>query len=293
MTRRAMTLLELMLVLALGVLILSMGVTSMRRTAQESGSKALADLLVEEFKAARALAIVTQSPVGISLSGPISQSLRRWEGTSQARMTRVVNFQGDFPDCKCFVGIWDVDPTQLKQPALTPGLGMPSSGRNLGSFQLASWIPATFADNLLVFTPSGNVVSNDLPLYDNSYHVLVGKGIEAAAVSPSLPGVSSGRHPSAYYQASRVSDAFCVSLTSEGWASSSRGVPAAGPALALGSGTFGENGPRIALTRLGPNHNPEIVQIKLNPVAVELLNAGETGLVEANGYLTLTTVARG
>ena len=150
---------------------------------KRASSAALVRVVAAELEAARALAMRNQSPVAVCFpsqrrTSPHSQSLYLLEGLATSRMTRVVNYAREYPEAVIAVGSWG-----------NATVDRPNGADNFSSQGPQRWLGNSFWDYALIFAPDGSVTSNDLPLVNNAYHLLVAAQVAYSTV-PNLPGTT-------------------------------------------------------------------------------------------------------
>lgn len=284
MRRRAFTLPEILVVLALLALLVGAAVVSLRSAGSRTGSRALAELLAEELRSARIRAIATQTPVALVVpaSHPSASAVYRLEGETLPKITRHVDFRGEAPGCHIFVGLW---PTSAPTTLAKPGKGIKGN-----DFPLADWLPAGLRDYVFLFTPSGGLIGNDLPVFDNEYHLVVCAGLETRGAVPPGPPALAVSPP--YYQLERVSQPVTLALNAEG-------------AIRLESGLLGSDGSTQVVAGLrqptlasgvqryaSANRDPQLKSVTLLPLPKpDLLAAGVDCNVAPGGFVSLQVEA--
>ncbi|MBS2036468.1 prepilin-type N-terminal cleavage/methylation domain-containing protein [bacterium] len=228
MKSRAFSLLEMMVGLAITSLILGLGLLQLRGARDSSSPRALAMVLAEELRRARETAIASQAPVAVclpsnSLATPLAQKLYVASGLSMARVTRVLDLSGDFPQALLFQGTWPASSAFSSYPRL--------NAQRHSAFDASRWLRNPnfpgydmSKDFALVFTPEGGVVSNGLPYSQGAYHWVAASG---AAVNPTAsPGSATpGRNPLACWSLTTVGNPYTVSVASNGEISVQAGLP--------------------------------------------------------------------
>lgn len=251
--------------------------------------------LVEELRQARALAISSQTPVGVIFPGtdssgnpqPVSSSFYQLEGWVNPKVTRVRQMQGDFPGLAIFQGSWAVDASQLRNPAGINQANPTVIGDKWANWQLDNWLPASaHRDYCFVFTPDGRVHTNDLPSFDHAYHILVSNGV-AAYSSTAPPANTRMSSQPAYFQPNSLGPTCTISVDAGGGISLSQGVLASsGGVQILSSASL--NPLKSAIPRLDGHIQPvpdtpvvKISSLGPNPAA------GTDVSVSPDGYITL------
>ncbi|MBX3166826.1 MAG: hypothetical protein KF760_05415 [Candidatus Eremiobacteraeota bacterium] len=293
--RRGLSLLELMLTIGLALILL--GVAVIPRGGKGASSQGLAQMLAEELRASRIRAMTTGKPVALVLpsdNGNLShsQSFYVMEGFSTPSVTRVVNFAGEFPRSSLFVGVWELNVLQLRNPFLLNTARPQAAGLLADGFDPAQWLPANFKDYALIFTPSGGVTSNGLANFDGDYHVLVSQGVTYGAGVPPA-GAPLPQYPIAYRHPNSAGLPWTVNISRTGSISVTPGVTGAADVQASAHPL--ESGPHPAPPRLsaGANHDPVLVDVESRPQAVAgTLPAGASASLGNDGHLTLRVRAK-
>ncbi|MFA7481461.1 MAG: hypothetical protein WC314_13230 [Vulcanimicrobiota bacterium] len=262
---RGLSLLELIVSTAVLAVIGTFGILSLQQPRGTAQSRAMAEMLLEEIRAARQQAITTQSPVALAFpsangTSQITQSFYQLEGLVEPRVARAVDYSGNFPEACLYVGGWGTADAPSGSFALNR------------DFAITNWIPDDFSDHLLIFTPGGTVVSPGLPTFEGKFRLLVARGVDA----------SGGRLAAA-------GSPFSISVSRTG-------------ATSLTPGMEGDPGVdttsrvevrAVPLPKLKPNpkdKSPEIVEVLLEP---EPLSASKVeARVPTQGYLLLKVLAR-
>lgn len=263
-----------------------LGVVSLRGAGGQSeraSSEAVARILASEMESARMRAMREGHPVAFCFPSdngatPLSQSFYVLEGESVPVMTSRRLLAADCGDTVIATVYWGsatLDQAETDQSW--------AADRK----QVASWLGNRAGnDYALVFLPNGSVVSNDLPMMDNSYRIVASTGLTARAGAPS--GTRRMAVSPRTYQLIEAFGAQTVSVTTRGEITVNSGLigPVAGqvvthqPALTLPIARAKE------FTALADT-SPTIESIAVNPEPV--INPKATVKKERN--LTLTTVA--
>lgn len=161
--RRGFSLIELCVVAALLSTLSFMLLLNVGRSSERIKSEGLARALVEELRAARALASQEQTPVVVAFpaapGGGACRSFRVYRGEDQLQPTRTLNFDQEYQSY-IFHGTW---------PAAS-------------AWETASTVPpavqSLFSENhLLLFRPDGSVLTT-LPRQNGTICLLVGNALE-------------------------------------------------------------------------------------------------------------------
>lgn len=286
MKSRAFSLLEILVALALASLMVGLGALQLRGTRDSSSSRALAMVVAEELRRARETAIASQSPVAVclptsSLRTPLAQKLYVASGLSMARVTRVVDFSGDFSQALLFQGTWPSTSSFSTYPRL--------NGQRHSGFDVTRWLrnpnfPAydMTRDFALVFTPEGGVVSNGLPCLQGSYQLVAASG---AVVTPAAtPGAAiPGRPALPCWSLTTVGNPYTVSIGSNGQISVRGGLPAlASGGLQVVRGTMPIEAGALG-TAPAPSRSPATVSassltLSVPPAPLAAPSTGRNGL---------------
>ncbi|MEW6279501.1 MAG: prepilin-type N-terminal cleavage/methylation domain-containing protein, partial [Candidatus Eremiobacterota bacterium] len=179
---RGFTLIETLVVIFILALLLALGILQTRGATGRAETRAVAEMLADEFRTARQRAIGSGVPVGVGLptqgmTRPHSRSLYLLEGFNPPRIARVKPLEREFPTACYFVGHWALDPSQLDDPSATNTVIQPPLASNWGDFDPTLWQVPFPQDHLFVFSPSGLVTSNRRVLFDGAYHVVVSRQV--------------------------------------------------------------------------------------------------------------------
>lgn len=299
MKRRALTLLELVMTMALAGVLLAVTMVSFRAPTSRAGSRGLADQLAGAFRAARSQAMAEQSPVALILpmqAGKVcTQSLALLRGQDNPALSRVHNFAREFPTSVMFVGTypsstaWSKDPMQTGRSTfwqIPPGTAT--------SNPIQNWL-GTRNDFTFVFSPDGGVHGNDLPHLGQDYCVVVSQGVEAN--SGSVPGTGLPVNvPPPYFALSKASQPYTVLLSSLGSVRVLPGLADSSGAVALSQTPLPVNNASLApLMASEPLVNPSIAQITFNPTGAAGAGLGvaatldPTRQVQVNVQASITT----
>ena len=188
--------------------------------------------LVEELRQARALAISSQTPVGVIFPGtdtsgtaqPVSCSFYQLEGWVNPKTTRVRQMGGDFPGLAIFQGSWAVDSSQLRNPSGVNQANPTVLGDKWADWRLDNWLPASaHRDYCFVFTPDGRVHTNDLPAFDHAYHILVSNGVAGYSGAATPANTQMSVQP-AYFQPTSLGATCTIAIDAGGGISLSPGL---------------------------------------------------------------------
>ncbi len=240
------SILEVVIVLALMSLVALIALTGSQKVSTRTrGADALARVVADHLRTARAKASASAIPTAVvfpSSGGtvPFSQSCGLVSGIARGRVQRVFDFSGDFPGSCIFVG---------RTGAAGETLARSTVGDKLDGFTSNRWYDA--ADFQFIFTPSGTVTSNNLPLIEGRYFLVVCSGVQYTSASPpSGPAETLNPQPG-YFQLSGVQDPHTIWVSAEsGQVECSPGLPGGVAIAEVGGGWLGSPAPSLELDSL-------------------------------------------
>lgn len=177
---RGVSLMEMILVVALFLLLISLGAPALSGGKTRSQVKSSAMILAEDLQAARQKAIDTQKPVAVVIpsnngTNALSVGYYIMEGYDKPVITKSVNWKDTHPSSHIFTGFWDISSgTNTTAP--------PDPQANDFPFDLEAW-GGTSDDYVFLFTPRGTVKTNGLPNFDNNFHLVITRGITYSMIS--------------------------------------------------------------------------------------------------------------
>lgn len=276
--RKGFSLLEILLSLSILGVLVGAALTSLKPARAKAGSRALAQNLAGILESARGRARHKNVPVGVGLSSsggttPATRGVYLLEGEIKPKIFQV----RDLTDRGgvIFSGIWNWDGS----PTSTAG------GQERGTpgerFFLSDWQAPYSSDPLIVFTPSGAVVSN-LPRVDNRFLLVGCDSCQWSATS--LAGQPTFRLDS-------VSSPWTVQVTSGGQIRVEMGLWQ-GTQVPLRASTTAVVAPTLPRPAVPVNQNPTPPTIQAYPAPVTgALPPGVDALVPIDGSLTLEAVS--
>jgi TolB protein len=210
---RGFSFLELMVTVALLSILAILGIRSFGSERARAGSEGLAQVVLAELEAAQGRARSSRLPVAFCLPSQDgtscnAQSFYLMEGEVAPRATTTRSFGGDFPSSVMAPVYWGSSAT-LTRP---PGTG--SAPANA----VAQWLGSRIGrDYALVFMPDGSVMSNDLPVMDNEYRLVVAGGLKASPGSPDgAPQMPASARPQNFLlESAFAAQTICISLQGE------------------------------------------------------------------------------
>lgn len=242
--RRALSLIELIMVLATMGTMLALTLVSMRSGSRTLGSRGLAEVLAEELRSARAQALSSRQPVGVLFPGGDGQCCRGYfvaQGRQLGKLVKGCNLGSEYGQASLFIGNW---PSTLGSFSLTDlhiGLGD-------DVLDLTNWRPAGHEqDRSLVFLPSGRVRGLNFSHSGGYYTVVSAQGIRSSGAT--LQGAA---------------EAYSVVVSSSGAVQVEKGV------FGTSVATDDPSAPRPDLATLpslpgAGNHNPDIDNVSIFP----------------------------
>ena len=261
--RRAFSLMEMLVLLGLLGMMLGLVTVNLGGRTHAANTRAVAELLADHLRLARAMAISQGRPCALAIPGGCSQTCYRLEGENTPKITQIIHLSGG----SVFWGHYP-GPTWSAAP-LNPGY----------PFSLTTWNPPHPEDALLVFLPDGSLVTNRQQT-GNAYRLVAASAVEITA------GVLQ-----------HAADAITVQISLAGQVSIVPGIPEAGPGVQGPPGNAFN--PFPAPPRgAGPNRNPQFVapylevspkpQLSTLPVAAP---PRSNATVASDGTVSLTTLA--
>ncbi len=243
--RRGVSLLEL--VVAVGILAILAGLSLGNFGGAQKRAKArgTADVLAEEIRATRRRAMAKGYPVAMVFptdggTTPCTRSFYILEGREKGEFYRSRTLGHELADAFIFVGRYNGSEVT----------GDPPTGDVADTFDPVRWLPAGFTDNALIFTPTGRVRSNGLPVFHSSFHILTALGLNHSGTT-----------------ATSATDPYTITVSPVGEVSVKTGAeglsgagPASLPAIAstVPGSAAGNSDPVISHLKLAPATNPEI-----------------------------------
>lgn len=290
--RRGFSLVEILVVVAISAILLAISLLSFGGNTKKVGAAELAQFLASELQVTRMRAIGNKTYAGLAFpteggAQGLCRSFYTFESLGKRKARKVRQTSNDFPGSDIFVGTWPTSGPVFSLDRGPTALDIP--GFDLISIFAPDPVPK---DSLLVFTPTGTVQSNGLPLLNGKYHVIVGQGIDYAAGSkPSGTGFSNPA-PS-YFQMSALSAPWHIAISPTGHIEVQGGVPNAGSGLTIKTNTA-ESTSIASLPSLSfsnTNSAPQVEKISLSPRAAAGLPTSIEALISQEEYLRLTVEA--
>ena len=295
MKRRALTLLELVMTMALAGVLLAVTMVSFRAPTSRAGSRGLADQLAGAFRTARSQAIAEQSPVALVLpiqAGKVcSQSLAVLRGQENPALNRVHDFAREFPSSVMFVGTYPSTTAWSKAPLQTGHSTfwqVPTGTATTNPIQ--NWL-GTRNDFTFVFSPDGAVHGNDLPHLGQDYCVVVSQGVEAT--SGSVPGTGLPVNvPPPYYGLTKASQPYTVLVSSLGSVRVLPGLADSSGGVAMSQTPLPVNNASVApLMASEPLTNPTIANVTFNPTGAAGGPLGVAATLDPTRQVQVTVTA--
>lgn len=284
--RRGFSLIETLLVMVVMGLLLGLFLRTPGRQVRQADTQQFARLLVAELNAARMQAISHQSYVGLVFPSAANDhsfacSAYQVEGPGQGRVTRRLYWGREFPHSSLFVGQWALPGRAFSRQA-------PPTGLQPLDFDLQQWYGGIGRDWAVVFSPSGSLISNDLPNDAGSLHLVAGSNLEAVPCAPP-PGSSSVTVDPAYYQLNSLAEPHRITISPGGEVSLEAGMgDAQGISLTVAQQPLSRPVSGAALTT--SDTVPVVEKITLDPTPASV-PAGVEGMVGPEGFLRLNVEA--
>lgn len=282
MRKRGFTLLELLISAAIMALIGAVGVITTRQASNRGEVRGVAELVAEEIRAARQRAISQQVPVAVCLpsgngSRAHSRGLYVMEGDFKPRVTQTVDYSKEYSQTCLFVGLWPTAGAITRTD--------PRNGSSTPTFNFTNWQAPYPNDPMLIFTPSGSVKSNGMPVFNGHYHILVSEGVEYA--STGAPA-GSGTPVLSYYALSRAAMPHTVTVSPAGAVAVSRGIEGNTGGVSIAEGPLSVAGapanPKVWTA--GGNNPPVVVGVVPDPVQQAPYRIAPDGTITIRLYAT-------
>lgn len=293
-----MTLLELTVAAGLTALMGGLLVANLRKPISSGSVNGLADTIAAEIRQTRLQAINSQKPVAICFPGtngagtsPAATGFYQLEGWTAPVRTRATNYSGDFPGVAIVNGSWSVDSSAFRFTGAGSNVANPPvPGQKWKNLNLDNWLPAASKqDYCFVFGPDGTCRTNDLPAYDNAYHLLVAAGVHQTTGAAAPSGATLATRP-AYFTPQKLGKTATVTIDIGGNVESQGGVPA----MTSGAIQFVEGTPPPnTASSISPPTVPgtptiSVLQIDTLPKS-PVLAPGTDVSVSPDGFVTLRT----
>lgn len=179
MARRAFSIIELIVSIALITLVAFVGFGTLGKSRGQAGAQGLSLAFADVFRQARQEALSRRRPVAVMLpsasgSMPNVSSYYILEGETLPQITRVRSYASEYRTAQAFVGTWPLNAASASTQTTT--LTMP--GSKWAAFNLNNWLPpASAQDYAFCYLPDGTLRTNGLSLFDNAYHVAISSGL--------------------------------------------------------------------------------------------------------------------
>lgn len=295
MGRRAWTILELVITMALALALMVATAVSFRRPTSRANSRAMADQVAEAFRAARNLAMAEQSPVALLIPSPAgshcSQSIAFLRGEDHPAISRVLDYHREFPRSVIFVGTypssgsWSIDPIPAGRSAFWETDLISSAGAK----PLLNWLGAR-SDKIFLFSPDGCIHGNDLPHIGQNYYVVVSQGVVAGSTAPPSAGLPVLNQPP-YSALSQACDPYTVVVGALGSVQVVPGLPqASGVTLSPSALALANVAPAPAVAS-EPVTNPNLTLVSFNPAGSAAASLGVGGTLDPERQVQVSVQA--
>lgn len=197
---RGLTLIEIMFTMILLSVLAYLSLNAISPGARKASTRGMATAIVDEFRAARQLAISSGQPVAVGIptdggSNPQGASLYRIKGWNVPYVTWSIGFSGDYPNVTFAAA-------QLPTPVAPTTVTTPPTAKFFSFDQaaLAEWLPDdTEQDYIFCYLPDGSLITNNLPVSEGAYTLVVAQNPGFSGAIPSGVQLNSGEHPITLY----------------------------------------------------------------------------------------------
>ncbi len=226
---KGFSLVELMSVMVVAGLLLAVGAVSLRGSTVSAGSRAAAMMVRAELIAARDLAKAEQRPVAVRIpsgGGTLAHSSwLYWQvGATAPAITRRLSVSEDNSPVSVFAGYWNLDASVASGNSIDAPTGV--------SFPFDLWDDRSSPDPTILFTPEGQVLTNDLTTFDGAWHLVVASGVDYSSAS-APPGTATVTTPPPYALLHRACRPYTIAITPSGSITIESGVKAASKVVIL------------------------------------------------------------
>ncbi|MCA9777068.1 MAG: PD40 domain-containing protein [Candidatus Eremiobacteraeota bacterium] len=250
----AFSLIELIVAVGIVVVLGALSFANLGGAQKRAKARGMADILAEEMRATRRRAMAKGYPVAMVFptdggATPCTRTFYILEGRERGEFFRSRTLGNELADAFAFVGSYNGGES----------VGDPPTGDVADTLDPVDWLPAGFSDNALIFTPTGRVRSNGLPVFDSNFHVLTALDVDYSGST-----------------ASSATEPYSITISPVGGISVETGAaglssPADGslPTIAstLPSSTTTNSGPTISNLKLLPTTNDDIYSSDVHGVS--------------------------
>ncbi len=278
------TLVEILLAMVIMGFMLTATVTSMGTSSRSQGASAIADALAAEIRAARSQAMATGWPtaIGIPSSGGkiyAAQGFYELEGPVLPRVTRTRSFESEAKGVYLSVATWAKS---------SGGDWLRKSPETGSGFVPDAWSPPFPEDFLLLFLPSGQVLSNGWSYDENGYSIVVSNGV-TATVGTGSSETSSFTDTPPDFQISGAANPYTVTVGLDGTVSTHKGLGGTSSGVAE-TGAGGVEVAALPPMSAKPTALPELV--KMDGFPKQILEEPNSPIAVAqDGFLSLVVDA--
>ena len=248
-----LTLVEILVTMALVSILAFVGLSAIKPGVKKGETRGLATAIINEFDAARQLAIKSGQPVavGIPTNGggtAAASSVYRIQGWNTPYVTWSANYSGDYPNGGFAAATW-VGASGAANTNLTP----PASAKffNFDQAALLAWLPDnTESDYIYCYLPDGSLITNNLPSSDGLYTLVVANNPNFQGGAPSGVSLAGGDNP------------ITITIAPSGGVKMITGCP--GGTIGAGTAAFGIAPPQ-ARTSMPANPNVSLSDMNIAP----------------------------
>lgn len=193
---RGLTLIEIIFTSTLLVVLAYLSLNALSPAANKASTRGMALSIVDEFRSARQLAISSGQPVAVGIptdggANPHGASLYRIKGWNTPYVTWSIGFSGDYPSCTFAAANWGgaAGPNTVTVPATSKFFSFDQAA-------LMEWLPDnTEQDYIFCYLPDGSLITNNLPVVEGAYAVVVAENANFGGAAPSNVTATSGENP--------------------------------------------------------------------------------------------------
>ena len=159
-----------MVTLTLLLSLIGLGLLNFRAATSKGGSRAFAEVIAEELRRTRSLAMSSGIPVSISFpGGPCHRAFQRLTGPAQAARVWSQSWGAEFQGF-LFIGEWTGTAFGSRPKTYSPS----------DDFDVSAWLNGIVgSEPAVVFLPSGHVTATaNVPILEGRYRMVVAQGVD-------------------------------------------------------------------------------------------------------------------
>ena len=270
------TLFEILAATGIMLIIAGVSLTALRAPNKKRTADSAAGVILTALQAAQSEARAKGLPTGVALAygdgGSASHGFYVLQGQVRPRVKSVTDLRSEFPNAYLTVAAWGSGLSRT----------IPDSGED---FIAGTWAPPHLQDPILIFLPSGKVLSNNLYHKDGVYRLVVSSGFDGAW----HPSGGGGDPEAPTLNLSRAADPWTVQVSQAGDISLQKGLPdnpgVEGPTAS--APTTGQ----LPTLSVASGEPPEILEVRGLPEYQEDMPAGIDAMIPEQGVLSLQVKA--